>query len=80
MPLILALMLASPAYPQPAIAPAAEELTQLLKEFLEGASRTTSPRTTASGQTTLSTPAPPACGWARLRSSRMRVPTHRDCC
>ena len=39
MPLILALMLASPAYPQPAIAPAAEELTQLLKEFLEGASR-----------------------------------------
>jgi hypothetical protein len=52
MPLILALMLASPAYPQPAIAPAAEELTQLLKEFLEGASRTTSPRTTASGRTT----------------------------
>ena len=39
MPLILALILASPAHPQPDIAPAAEELTRLLKEFLDGASR-----------------------------------------
>jgi len=40
MPLILALMLASPAHAQAAAtAPAAEELTQLLKEFLDGASR-----------------------------------------
>ena len=40
MPLILALMLASSAHAQAAAtAPAAEELTQLLKEFLDGASR-----------------------------------------
>jgi ketosteroid isomerase-like protein len=40
MPLILALMLASPAHAQADVtAPAAEELTQLLKEFLDGASR-----------------------------------------
>ena len=40
MSLILALMLASPAQPQSAAtAPAAEELTQLLQEFLDGASR-----------------------------------------
>jgi ketosteroid isomerase-like protein len=39
-PLILALMLAAPTHPQAvAMAPAAEELTQLLKEFLDGASR-----------------------------------------
>jgi hypothetical protein len=40
MPLILALMLASPAHAQvAATAPAAEELTRLLTEFLDGASR-----------------------------------------
>jgi len=40
MPLILALMLVSPARaPAAETAPAAEELTQLLKEFLDGASR-----------------------------------------
>ncbi|MEX2125714.1 MAG: nuclear transport factor 2 family protein [Woeseia sp.] len=39
-PLILALMLASPVHGQAdATAAAAEELTQLLKEFLDGASR-----------------------------------------
>lgn len=38
MPVILALILASPAQGA-ATAPAAEELTQLLKEFLDGASR-----------------------------------------
>jgi ketosteroid isomerase-like protein len=38
--LILALMLASPTHTQAgAMAPAAEELTRLLKEFLDGASR-----------------------------------------
>ena len=39
MPLILALMMASANAQQAATAPAAEELTQLLTEFLRGASR-----------------------------------------
>ena len=61
-------------------APAAAELTALLRAFLDGASPTTPRSTSGSGPTTSSTPAPRASGSARRTSSAMPArhrPTRR---